>query len=166
MFAPEDAEILENMRVLGEIKSPSKEEATRLGRDEKGQLIDYLVRLLLAQPLRAFIRGFLTNLDYVIIMEARRNAEKPGGVEILMSGEMRYAQDNGAMWVASLASLTSEQSGVVRIPDVQGYSRKKLLGSGKTSAVYQLDKGDETFAFKVVRQGIICFKPFLSPTPK
>ena len=166
MFAPEDAEIPENMRILGEIKSPRLTAGTRLGREEKGQLIDYLVRLLLAQPLRTFIRGFLTNLEFVIIMEARRNAEKPGGVEILMSGEMQYAQDNGAMWVASLASLTSEQSGVVRIPEVQGYSRKKLLGSGKTSAVYQLDKGGETFAFKVVRQGIICFKPLLSPTLK
>ena len=166
MFAPGDAEIPENMRVLGEIKSPRVELGTKLTREDRGQLIDYLVRLLLAQPLRTFIRGFLTNLEYVIIMEARRNADKPGGMEIFMSAEMHYMNDKGAMWVAALAALSSEQSGVVQIPDVPGYSRGILLGSGKTSAVYQLKRGEETFAFKVVREGMTCFEPFLSPPTK
>ena len=170
VFDLNDAEIPENMKALGEIKSPTKEPGTKLTRDDKGQLIDYLVRLLLAQPLRIFIRGFLTNLEYVIIMEARRNENTPGGIEIFMSTEMHYLDGQGAMWVAALAALSSEKSGVVRIPEVQGYSRGMLLGSGKTSAVYQLKKDNEDFAFKVVREGMTCFPFFffflLSSTSK
>jgi len=140
------------MKDLGEIKSPEKEE-TKLSNEDKGQLMDYLARLLVAQPLRTFIRGFLTNLDYVILMQATRNPEKPGGVEIAMSAEMHYYNDKGAMWLAAMATLSAENSGVVRIPEVPEYTRRKLLGSGKTSAVYQLERDNNLFAFKVVREG-------------
>jgi len=152
VFDPDDAEIPENIKALGEIKSPGKEES-KLSNEDKGQLMDYLTRLLIAQPLRTFIRGFLTNLDYVILMQARRNPEKPGGVEIFMSAEMHYIQDKGAMWLAAMAALPAKASGVVRIPEIQKYTREKLLGSGKTSAVYQLKRDNDFFAFKVVREG-------------
>ena len=152
VFDPDDAETPENMKDLGEIKSPGKEE-TNLSNEDKGQLMDFLTRLLLTQPLRTFIRGFLTNLDFVILMQATRNPEKPGGVEISMSAEMHYSRDEGAMWLTAMATLSAKNSGVARIPEVSGYTRGKLLGSGKTSAVYQLERDNNLFAFKVVREG-------------
>lgn len=77
VFDKDDAEIPENMKVLGEIKSPGAT-PTLLSDEDKGQLMDYLTRLLNSQPQRQFTRGFLTNLDYVILMEARRNTTRLG----------------------------------------------------------------------------------------
>lgn len=77
-----------------------------------------------------------------------------------MSAEMHHQRDHGAMWLSQLMSLSASESGVVRIPEVPGYTREKLLGSGKTSAVYLLKKDNQDFALKVVSKGSHCWSTF------